>query len=181
MYKQRRRHADFVKQIGVLILIKTIFAAIAMLGMVGTASAGTYVFGAVGQDRTTGDSSAVVISGGVGVELQGGWRIEGELLNTRGDVEVTALTLGAAYDIDTGTAWTPYLTVNAGWASFDGAKNADGLIYGGGVGVQYAVTENVALDVGYRYSTTDVDVIDNRWKAVDYERHDVRIGVKIAL
>lgn len=161
--------------------MKTIFAAIAMLGMVSTASAGTYVFGAVGQDRTTSESSATVISGGVGVELQGGWRIEGELLNTRADVDVTALTLGVAYDIDTGTAWTPYLTVNAGWAAFDGAQNTDGLIYGAGAGIQYAVTEKVSLDVGYRYSTTDVDVVDSEWDAVDYERHDVRIGVKIAL
>ena len=67
------------------------------------------------------------------------------------------------YDIDTGTAWSPYLGAGAGGANISAKITAPGdksdvifsgsgwaFAYQGGAGVQYQLTDSIALDLGYR-------------------------------
>jgi len=79
-------------------------------------------------------------------------------------MSIPTLFLNAYYDIDTGTALTPYFGIGFGMAFIDNKwkyKNDDAELSGSasstsfahslGVGVSYAFTENVAADLGYRY------------------------------
>lgn len=77
-------------------------------------------------------------------------------------VETQSLMLNAYVDIDTGTKFTPYIGGGIGYAKVKGSFNEP--IYGSegsmddnnfawqiGLGASYAITQNVALDAGYRY------------------------------
>ena len=82
----------------------------------------------------------------------------------KGSLSILGGTANAWYDIDTGTAWTPYIGAGAGGAnisakitensklaydsSFSGSAWA--FAYQGGAGVQYQLTDAIALDLGYR-------------------------------
>lgn len=62
------------------------------------------------------------------------------------------------YDVDTGTSFTPYIGggVGYGYDVISGALpgedlNTSGWLYQLGVGVRFAATDNIGLDLGYRY------------------------------
>ena len=90
-------------------------------------------------------------------------------VTAKGSLSILGGTANAWYDIDTGTAWTPYIGAGAGGAnisakitenkkimvdnesidsSFSGSAWA--FAYQGGAGVQYQLTDAIALDLGYR-------------------------------
>lgn len=71
------------------------------------------------------------------------------------------LFLNGYFDVKNSSPFTPYVMAGLGWANTqlslsDGdekqkSKRKNTLAYQAGLGVSYAVSKNVALDVGYRY------------------------------
>ena len=77
-------------------------------------------------------------------------------------LESQSLMLNAYYDIDTGTKFTPYVGAGIGYSKLKAsytltAENATlsesdyQFTWQAGVGVAYAVNDNLSLDLGYRY------------------------------
>ena len=81
-----------------------------------------------------------------------------------GAVDLTATTVtGNAYiDIPLTTRITPYVGAGVGWGWVDGNGTGDdsGLAYTFMVGSGFGLTENVELDVGYRYRGISVEADD---------------------
>lgn len=83
-----------------------------------------------------------------------GFPVEGGGMNSTG----YNLLANLWYDIDTGTAFTPYIGGGVGYG-YDvitssvgpGEVNTSGLLYQLGAGISYAATEDISLDLGYRY------------------------------
>ena len=115
-------------------------------------------------------------SGAVGYDF-GDFRVDGEVsylssafkysmtkdakVTSKGTLSVLGGTANAWYDIDTGTAWTPYIGAGAGGANISAKVTEDkapgkfsgsgwAFAYQGGAGVQYQLTDAIALDLGYR-------------------------------
>jgi len=57
----------------------------------------------------------------------------------------------------------PYLGAHIGWMGYtdDFAIEDNGLVYGGQAGIAWNVLNEVDFDLGYRYSVTNMDVVDN--------------------
>lgn len=108
---------------------------------------------------------------GLGYAFQNGFRVEGELSHrfnqledhavlADGDVHAWAAMANLFYDFNRGGALEPYIGVGAGAARINGyasggASGVDGedtvFAYQYMVGVNAAVTEQLSVDVGYRY------------------------------
>ena len=102
------------------------------------------------------------------------------------------------FDLDTGSALTPYIGggVGIGWASIDYDGDSDpwsgsGFAYQVGVGIKYAVTDSMSLDLGYRYmrlgnANSGRAVCDDGFACVGatplrvktLESHEVTLGVR---
>lgn len=98
------------------------------------------------------------------------------------------------YDFSTGTAFKPYVSVGAGMArvkvvqkdysdrSNDYSASENTFAYSFGAGVSYDVTDDVAIDAGYRYTRTrkifgyDAD-LDESFATKQYA-NDFMIGVR---
>jgi len=81
-----------------------------------------------------------------------------------GDVTNLSLLFNGYYDFLKGSAVRPYITAGIGVArvnaQVEGDDDTDSVFaYQVGVGLSYNMSENVALDFGYRYfATSDIDV-----------------------
>ena len=114
-----------------------------------------------------------------------------------GDVHATYLMANAWYDIQTETAFTPYVGGGAGvgWVGgnvifgpgpfgFGGSTSA-GFAFQLGGGVKFDLSENVALDLGYRFkdiigaSANNTNAIIPGWDAVDLSSHTVQLGLTL--
>lgn len=139
------------------------------------------------------------ISGAVGYRM-GQFRLEGELgygqinganLTLNGtdydvdaDLDIFTGTLGGFYDIATGGPVSPYLgggigfantdvgSVSVGGQSLDGGSDTDLLLFGE-AGLNWQVSETVALVPSYRYSWVDGAGGDNG------KVHALRLGLRI--
>ena len=123
-------------------------------------------------DKVFGGSLAYGLKmGDVRAELEGTLNRSAEDKEVDGDettkvkTDVKALMLNGYYDIPTGTAFTPYVGAGVGVArlkttvkdqddegAFKDKLSATNLAYQLGAGVAYELTENWALDLGYRYA-----------------------------
>ncbi|MDC9824025.1 outer membrane beta-barrel protein [Devosia sp. ZB163] len=126
---------------------------------------GYIVGGAIGReilDNLRGEVEFSVVSSEVS-ELLGGPVPDGAMKSTGYN-----LLANLWYDIDTGTAFTPYLGGGVGYgydvlsSDFSSDEsNTSGLLYQLGAGINYAVTEDVSLGLGYRYRVQpDAEVTD---------------------
>ena len=100
------------------------------------------------------------------------------------------------YELDTGSTVTPYIGggIGAGYATADTSFNGNsygygpggvGLAYQLGAGVQFGLTDSIAVDVGYRYkSILGVDFDDNDGSGVytdgDVNSHVLQAGLKLS-
>ena len=108
-----------------------------------------------------------------------------------GSINSTYVLANVWVDINNDTAFTPYAGGGAGVGWADGNAKFSGGGYGNGeagfafqlgVGLKYDLTENIGLDLGYRYkSILGVDFQDlgstNVYKSGDVSSHDVQLGL----
>ncbi len=56
----------------------------------------------------------------------------------------------------------PFIGVNLGYANYESTFFDDsGVLYGGQVGVVVGLTESIDLDIAFRYSLSDIDIMDH--------------------
>ena len=89
------------------------------------------------------------------------------------DMGVTTLTGNLYFDIPTNTMFTPYVGAGLGygWGSVDGGSDRDGLAMALMAGAGFDMTDNLTLDVGYRFR----DVITS---GADPREHQLLIGLR---
>jgi len=106
------------------------------------------------------DDSAFAAGGGVGYRFNDNLRADvrvdyaGEYDVAPGADMSVSTVLGNLYlDIPTDTAFVPYVGagVGYGWTSGENGNDKDGLAYGLMAGVGVDLTDNVAVDLGYRF------------------------------
>lgn len=114
----------------------------------------------------------------------------------KSDVNSHTLFLNAYYDIDTGTAFTPYVGGGIGWA-WNRTKTTGTIIATGGsekikkthndfawnlaAGCSYALTPNWAVDAGYRYIDFGKIIWGNenaQLTSKDITGHEVTLGLR---
>lgn len=102
------------------------------------------------------------------------------------------------YDFKTGTAFTPYVGAGlgvawinqkvastfTGWtgSTSDGSYDTTNFAWNVGAGVGYSLTDNVILDLGYRYTNFgDAKKVDNgriSFRAKDLNSHEALLGLR---
>ena len=56
----------------------------------------------------------------------------------------------------------PFIGINLGYANYESTFFDDsGVLYGGQVGVVVGLTESIDLDIAYRYSLSEIDIMDH--------------------
>jgi len=138
----------------------------------GYAASGFYLRGDAGWswlDWSAADSNnanSVIAGGGVGYQ----W---GQMFRTdvrfdygfdydigHGDkASIGTVTANGYIDVPLGLPITPYIGAGVGWGfvNADSSHNSDGLAAALTTGVTFDVTQNVAVDVGYRFRTIFLD------------------------
>lgn len=150
----------------------------------------SFKLGGIG-DLSAGYATAM----GLRAELEFAWRwrngIDGTesatpaLQGLGGKTSSIAFMGNALYDVNTGTAFTPYIGLGAGVAqvrqSLNGASDKDWVFaYQGIVGASYAVTDNVAVTLDYRYFATldpEFDLGPATSKG-EYHNHTILAGLR---
>ena len=117
---------------------------------------------------------------------------DGDAYSQKLTVENQSVMLNAYYDINTGSKLTPYVGGGIGIAHLKGSIKEDGLTESKsktnfawqiGAGVSYALTDNVAIDAGYRYTDagdvkiTDEDGISGKFES---KSHEFLLGARYA-
>ena len=85
---------------------------------------------------------------------------------------IQTLLVNLYYDINTGTKFTPYVGAgmgagfirtkgNADWATGIGSKTVTNFAWNIGLGLGYQITNNIALDMGYRFA--DLGKVQTNW------------------
>lgn len=100
-----------------------------------------------------------------------------------GDITNFSVLVNGYYDIDTGSEFTPFVSVGLGFAKVEideatGPTNEDDTVFayqfGGGLG--YAVDGQVTIDIKYRYfATTEVEFDTS---TAEYATHNFTAGVR---
>ena len=111
----------------------------------------------------------------------------GVSLDGTGDASGTALLVNGYYVFANESAFTPYIRVGQGNAKVEandyavngvdiGSEDDSGFAYQAGVGVGYAVNENVTIDIKYRYFAT----VDAEFDTAEVEiaSHNFLVGVR---
>lgn len=129
--------------------------------------------GSDGDKGTSKNGKGLLGNIGAGMSFANGFRSDAELYVDdgigikKGGVTLKYKTLGlflnGYYDFKNSSPLTPYVMAGLGWANtkfsvdvgntttVENKKSKNTLAYQAGVGVSYAVSKTVALDVGYRY------------------------------
>ena len=110
-----------------------------------------------------------------------------------GDVSALTFLVNGYYDFATGGPLTPYITAGLGFSNVEadsgGVSEDDNLFtYQLGVGVGYAISETVTLDLRYRYlgfedfesSGYDPDFAANYTEKVEISSHNITAGLRFA-
>ena len=127
------------------------------------------------------DDTAFVGGGGVGYQYNDFLRMDltadwsgGYKIAPGASIDTTTLLGNVYFDFKNSTGFTPYIGggVGYGWAHGSGYRDRDGLALGAAAGVSYDVTNNLAVDVGYRFRDILVSGPD------PYE-HQVTAGLRI--
>jgi opacity protein-like surface antigen len=180
--------------------IKTILLAGAvLLPLAGMAQAADYTPPAEPVDATTmgmylrGDlgmswlrskgyakDSAFAFSGGVGYQYTD--YLRGELavdwsgkykIAPGASISTTAILGNVYFDVQNDSMFTPYVGAGLGygWVNGSGTGNKSGLALGANAGVSVDLTNNLAVDVGYRFR--DIAV-----KGTDPREHQIMTGLR---
>jgi outer membrane immunogenic protein len=98
-----------------------------------------------------------------------------------GGIEATGLLFNAYYDINLGSRFTPFLSAGLGFANLDvdfRSRDQDQNVfaYAFGAGGAFAITNNISLDLSYRYLKAEDTEFDNL--SVSYGAHQINLGVR---
>jgi opacity protein-like surface antigen len=125
------------------------------------------------------DDNTFIVGGGIGYKWNELLRTDLTLDRTGNykiapatDLAMTTVMGNAYLDLDTGTAFTPYVGLGAGYAFVDNSKN--GVSLAGMAGVSVDLTQNIAVDVGYRYRNTMIK------GAADPKEHQLMTGLRFS-
>jgi opacity protein-like surface antigen len=123
-----------------------------------------------------------VVGGGIGYQFNDFFRADvtadwsGDYTIAPGASISTTTVLGNAYlDLETGTMFTPYVGAGLGWGWVDGsgaASDDDGVALGAAAGVAVDLTDNLAIDAGYRYRNINISG-DNT------QEHQATVGMRV--
>lgn len=136
------------------------------------------------------DSLAVRNDGGVGTALGVG-SLSGLNLKADGDVSVFAGMVNAFFDINTGTAWTPYIGGGIGIASVSADISSSGVklvddsdtvfAWQAAVGLSYPLSPKTSIGAGYRYFGTgdpDLRTTNGARFESEYDAHLIEAGLR---
>lgn len=151
---------------------------------------GLYASGSAGISLSQDDwrSDGTFLSAAVGYDF-GAVRTEAEYVWTGdsgfaplGNISVNALNANVVLEWENDTIFVPYAKAGVGYAWFDNSVFGDdaGLILNAGAGVRADVTDNLSLQVEYRYLTTDIEVVDFGGNK-DFDANVVSVGVTFDL
>ncbi|HEY7764602.1 MAG TPA: porin family protein [Aestuariivirgaceae bacterium] len=122
------------------------------------------------------DDDALTLGGGAGVlwndVLRSDVRLDwsGNYDTTISDFDSTTLLGNAYIDIPLDLTFTPYVGVGAGWGWIDGDGGDDsGFTYSLMGGATFNITDNLALDAGYRFRDIILD-------GPDFTDHSISAG-----
>lgn len=111
-------------------------------------------------------------------------------------IDIHTVFANVYYDINTGTAFTPYVGAGigaafinqkvastfTGWGGNNGNYDTTNFAWNVGAGVGYSLTKNIIIDLGYRYSqfgdAKKVDKSSVRFQAKDLDAHEAIIGLR---
>jgi opacity protein-like surface antigen len=128
------------------------------------------------------DDNAFVGGGGIGYRYNENLRTDLTIdwtskynIGAGADLSSTTVLGNLYYDWANDSAFTPYVGagVGYGWTYFDPGKDRSGLAVGLTAGVAVDLTENLALDVGYRFRDTMI-------KGSDPMEHQIMAGVRFS-
>lgn len=178
-------------------------AAFATEGAYGRVDLGYTFEGELESDAVTaiGDQDLdedVIGAAGLGYAFGNGFRLEGELSfrdndidvvgfpGYEGDISATSLMANLYYDFNKGGSIQPYLGIGAGVSDIEGGIT-DGVTpydikdevaaYQGLAGVAFGLSEQLTLDIGYRYFTAP-DVGASADTEVDYTTQSATVGLR---
>lgn len=126
------------------------------------------------------DDDNFVAGGGVGYRFNDSFRMD-VTADISGDYEIapgaeisTTTVLGNAYfDWANDSMFTPYVGAGLGWGFVDGAVDDDGLAFGLAAGVSLDLTNNLAIDTGYRFRDIMIE-------GEDTQEHQVTTGIRFS-
>lgn len=139
-----------------------------------------------------GGVSMPTIGGALRTELELNIKEDGKKSNggNRAEIENNSLMINAYYDIDTGTKFTPYVGGGIGYAHLKGTVNSrlgkmsessNEFAWNVGAGIAYAVNENIAIDLGYRYSdfgSIEKEYLPGREFKADIDASEFLLGAR---
>ena len=158
---------------------------------------------------STTDSAKITYDSGFTGSLAAGYdfanpfRMELELIRQKSDLDITSynnlygslnegdlkknsLMVNAFYDVDTGSAWTPFVGAGMGWSKIDidapnlndSDSDDDVFAYQFIGGVAYAFNEQWSVDAQYRFKGTSDASIDGA--DFDVNSNDVMVGLRFS-
>jgi opacity protein-like surface antigen len=147
---------------------------------------GLYLRGDIGWSFLTmngaSDDNDFVVGGGIGYQWTDYFRTDvtadwsGDYTIAPGAEISTTSVLGNAYfDFANDSMFTPYVGAGIGWGWVDGsgaATDDDGLALGAAAGVAVDITNNLAIDAGYRYRNIAITG-DNT------QEHQATVGMRV--
>jgi opacity protein-like surface antigen len=128
------------------------------------------------------DDNAFVAGGGIGYRYNDNMRADLTVdwtskynIGAGADLSTTTVLGNLYYDWANDSAFTPYVGagVGYGWVNVDPGKDHSGLALGLAAGVAVDLTQNIALDLGYRFHDTMI-------KGSDPTEHLVTAGVRFS-
>ena len=116
---------------------------------------------------------------------------QGVLLNNTGEVTAFSFLINGYYDFINSSAFTPYISAGLGFAQvefnnldisglgFSGSNDEDTVFaYQVGIGLGYAVTEKITIDVRYRYIGTEDSEYDTT--KAEFASNNLLFGVRVS-
>jgi len=116
---------------------------------------------------------------------------QGVLLNNTGKVTAFSFLINGYYDFINKSAFTPYISAGLGFAQvefndldisglgFSGSNDEDTVFaYQVGIGLGYAVTEKITIDVRYRYIGTEDSEYDTT--KAEFASNNLLFGVRVS-
>ncbi len=150
-----------------------------------TSTSGLYVRGDIGWSFLEwsggADDNAFVGGGGVGYQYNDMFRMDvtadwaGKYEIAPGaEISTTTLLGNAYYDFANDSMFTPYVGagVGYGWVNGNGVSDKSGLALGVATGVAFDLTNNLAVDVGYRFR-------DIMTSGADTQEHQATVGLRV--